>query len=86
MSSKTKIEPIHPGEILLEEFLKPMNITQYRLAKDIGLPLSWINQITLERRVIIGETALLLSKYFKLTEGFWLNLQNKYDLNWQRIN
>jgi antitoxin HigA-1 len=80
MNSKTKIKPIHPGEILLEEFLKPMDITQYRLAKDIGLPLSRINQIALGRRVITAETALLLSKYFNLSEGFWLNLQNRYDL------
>lgn len=80
MASKNKITPIHPGEILLKEFLEPMNISQYKLAKDIGLPLSRINQITLGRRVITAETALLLSKYFSLSEGFWLNLQNRYDL------
>ena len=80
MSNKNKIEPVHPGEILLEEFLQPMNISQYRLAKDLGLPLSRINQITLGNRVITAETALLLSKYFNLSEEFWLNLQNRYDL------
>jgi addiction module HigA family antidote len=80
MSNRNKIKPIHPGEILLEEFLQPMNISQYRLAKDLGLPLSRINQITLGNRVITAETALLLSKYFNLSEGFWLNLQNRYDL------
>ncbi|MDP2038709.1 MAG: HigA family addiction module antitoxin [Ignavibacteria bacterium] len=77
---KNKITPVHPGEILLEEFLKPMEITQYRLAKDLGLPLSRINQIVLSNRAITAPTALLLSKYFNLSEEFWLNLQNRYDL------
>lgn len=77
---KNKINPVHPGEILLEEFLKPMDITQYRLAKDLGLPLSRINQIVLSNRAITAPTALLLSKYFNLSEGFWLNLQNRFDL------
>jgi addiction module HigA family antidote len=77
---KNKIAPIHPGEILLEEFLKPMDITQYRLAKDLGLPLSRINQIVLNNRAITASTALLLSKYFNLSEEFWLNLQNRFDL------
>ena len=77
---KNKITPVHPGEILLEEFLKPMEITQYRLAKDLGLPLSRINQIVLSNRAITAPTALLLSKYFNLTEEFWLNLQNRFDL------
>lgn len=75
---KNKIAPVHPGEILLEEFLKPMEITKYRLAKDLGLPLSRINQIVLSNRAITAPTALLLSKYFNLSEGFWLNLQNMY--------
>ena len=77
---KNKIKPIHPGEILLEEFLKPMEITQYRLAKDLGLPISRINQIVLSNRAITASTALLLSKYFNLSEEFWLNLQNRFDL------
>ncbi len=77
---KNKINPVHPGEILLEEFLKPMDITQYRLAKDLGLPLSRINQIVLSNRAITAPTALLLSKYFNLSEEFWLNLQNRFDL------
>ena len=80
MKMKNKIVPVHPGEILLEEFLKPMEITQYRLAKDLGLPLSRINQIVLSNRAITAPTALLLSKYFNLSEEFWLNLQNRYDL------
>ncbi len=77
---KNKINPVHPGEILLEEFLKPLDITQYRLAKDLGLPLSRINQIVLSNRAITASTALLLSKYFNLSEEFWLNLQNRFDL------
>jgi addiction module HigA family antidote len=77
---KNKIKPVHPGEILLEEFLKPMDITQYRLAKDLGLPISRINQIVLSNRAITAATALLLSKYFGLSEDYWLNLQNRYDL------
>lgn len=77
---KNKINPVHPGEILLEEFLKPLDITQYRLAKDLGLPLSRINQIVLSNRAITAPTALLLSKYFNLSEEFWLNLQNRFDL------
>ena len=77
---KNKIAPIHPGEILLEEFLKPMEITQYRLSKDLDLPISRINQIVLSKRAITASTALLLSKYFNLSEEFWLNLQNRFDL------
>ena len=76
---KNKIAPIHPGEILLEEFLKPMEITQYRLSKDLDLPISRINQIVLSKRAITASTALLLSKYFNLSEEFWLNLQNRFD-------
>ncbi|MFA7290468.1 MAG: HigA family addiction module antitoxin [Melioribacteraceae bacterium] len=75
-----KIAPIHPGEILLEEFMIPLGVSQYKLAKAIGLPISRINQIVLGKRVITAETALLLSKYFNLTETFWLILQNSYDL------
>ncbi|MCK9282378.1 MAG: HigA family addiction module antitoxin [Melioribacteraceae bacterium] len=77
---ETKIAPIHPGEILLEEFMIPLGVSQYKLAKAIGLPISRINQIVLGKRVITAETALLLSKYFNLTETFWLILQNSYDL------
>ncbi len=80
MRDKIKIEPIHPGEILLEEFIRPFNISQYKLAKDTGLPLSRINQIILGKRIITAETALLLSKYFNLSEEYWLNLQKRYDL------
>jgi addiction module HigA family antidote len=75
-----KLPPIHPGEILLEEFLKPMNISQYRLAKDISVPARRINEIVLGKRAISADTALRLSRYFGLSERFWLNLQARYDL------
>lgn len=75
-----KIEPIHPGEILLEEFLIPMAISQYRLAKDISVPPRRINEIVLGKRAITADTALRLSEYFGLSEKFWLNLQMKYNL------
>jgi antitoxin HigA-1 len=75
-----KIEPIHPGEILLEEFLLPMEISQYRLAKDINVPARRINEIVLGKRAITANTALRLSEYFSLSEKFWLNLQMRYNL------
>lgn len=75
-----KLDPIHPGEILLEEFLKPMGISQYRLAKDISVPPRRINEIVLGKRAITPDTALRLSLYFGLSERFWINLQTRYDL------
>ncbi|OGJ52192.1 addiction module antidote protein, HigA family [Candidatus Peregrinibacteria bacterium RIFOXYB2_FULL_32_7] len=72
--------PIHPGEILMEEFLKPLNISQYRLAKDIHVPPIRINEIVHGLRSISVDSALRLSKYFGNSAEFWLNLQNKYDL------
>jgi addiction module HigA family antidote len=75
-----KLEPIHPGEILLEEFLEPMGITQYRLAKDVNVPPRRINEIVHGKRGISADTALRLSKYFGTTERFWMNLQTRYDL------
>ena len=75
-----KLAPIHPGEILLEEFLEPMGITQYRLAKDVTVPPRRINEIVHGKRGISADTALRLSKYFGTTERFWLNLQMRYDL------
>jgi len=75
-----KIEPVHPGEILLEEFLVPMEISQYRLAKDINVPVRRVNEIVLGKRAITADTALRLSEYFGLSERFWLNLQMKYNL------
>jgi len=75
-----KLPPIHPGEILLEEFLKQMGISQYRLAKDIHVPARRINEIVHGKRAISPDTALRLSRYFGLSERFWLNLQARYDL------
>jgi antitoxin HigA-1 len=75
-----KMAPIHPGEILLEEFLNPLGISQYRLAKDISVPPRRINQIVLVQRAITADTALRLARYFRTTERFWLNLQTRYDL------
>jgi addiction module HigA family antidote len=75
---------IHPGEILLEEFLKPLEISQYRLSKDIGVPPIRINEIIHAKRSVTADTALRLSKYFKTTPEFWLNLQNHYDLDQQK--
>jgi addiction module HigA family antidote len=75
-----KLAPIHPGEILLEEFLEPMEISQYRLAKDISVPARRINEIVHGKRSISADTTLRLSKFFGTTERFWLNLQTRYDL------
>ncbi len=75
-----KIPPIHPGEILLEEFLEPMGISQYKLSKDISVPPRRINEIVQGKRSISADTALRLSRYFGLSERFWLNLQSRYDL------
>jgi len=75
-----KIPPIHPGEILLDEFLKPMGISQYKLAKDINVHPRRINEIVHGKRSISADTALRLSRYFGLSERFWLNLQARYDL------
>jgi len=75
-----KLPPIHPGEILLEEFVEPMGISQYRLAKDINVPPRRINEIVLGKRAITPDTALRLSRYFGLSERFWINLQTRYDI------
>ncbi len=75
-----KILPIHPGEILLEEFLKPLGISQYRLAKDIGVPPRRINEIIHCKRAISANTALRLGRYFNMTPQFWINIQTHYDL------
>ena len=75
-----KPQPIHPGEILSEEFLAPMGISQYRLAKDFNVPARRINEIVHGKRSITADTALRLSRYFGLTEQFWMNLQTRYDL------
>jgi addiction module HigA family antidote len=78
------MEPIHPREILSEEFLKPLNVSQYRLAKDINVPARRINEIVHGKRSITTDTALRLSRYFSLSERFWLNLQARYDLETEK--
>ena len=78
--SKRDFDPIHPGEILLEEFLRPMDISQYRLAKDISVPQRRISEITQGKRSITADTALRLGRYFGMEALFWLNLQSRYDL------
>lgn len=75
-----KLAPIHPGEVLLEEFLKPLAISQYRLAKDISVPPRRINEIVHGLRAITADTALRLSRFFGVSAQFWLNLQAHYDL------
>ena len=77
---KKMLAPIRPGEILMEEFLKPLGVTQYKLAKDIHVPARRINEIVHGKRSITADTALRLSRYFNLSERFWLNLQARYDL------
>jgi antitoxin HigA-1 len=77
MKMDKKLPPIHPGEILLEEFLKPMNISLYRLAKDISVPARRINEIVHRLRAISPDTALRLSRYFGLSERFWINMQTR---------
>ena len=78
---KDKLAPIHPGEILLEEFLKPMEISQNRLAIDIRVPARRINEIVLGKRRITVDTALRLGRYFNMSPQFWLGLQMDYDLD-----
>ena len=75
-----KLPPIHPGEILKEEFLEPMGISQYRLAKDISVPPRRINEIVHGKRAITADTALRLGRFFSMSPQFWLNLQTRYDL------
>lgn len=83
MSDK-KLPPIHPGEILLEEFLKPMGISQYRLAKATSVPARRINEIVHGKRSITADTALRLSKFFGMSDRFWMNLQARYDLELEK--
>jgi addiction module HigA family antidote len=76
-----KLHPVHPGEVLLEEFLKPMGLSQNRLAIEIGVDARRINEIALEARSITADTALRLSRYFGTSPQFWLGLQAEYDLD-----
>lgn len=82
--TEQKLPPIHPGEVLLEEFLKPLALSQYRLAQDIGVPARRINEIVQGKRAITPDTALRLSRYFGLSERFWINLQVRYDLETEK--
>jgi addiction module HigA family antidote len=79
--SELKLKPVHPGEILLEEFLKPIGLSQNRLALDIGVPPRRINEIVLGKRSITADTALRLGRYFGMSPQFWLGLQMDYDLD-----
>ena len=84
MISRKDLDPIHPGEVLAEDFLKPLNITQSRLAEHIGVTVQRVNEIINRRRGISPETAWLLSQAFGTSPQFWLNLQNQYDLATKR--
>jgi addiction module HigA family antidote len=79
-----KLKPIHPGEILQEEFLKSLGVSQYRVANDIGVPPRRINEIVLGKRGITADTALRLGRYFGTSPQFWMNLQARYDLEMQK--
>jgi antitoxin HigA-1 len=79
------LNPVHPGEVLLEDFLKPLGLSQYRLAHDLHVPLRRINEIVLRRRGISADTALRLARYFKTSPLFWLNLQSRFDLDTARL-
>ena len=76
----TTLQPMHPGEILLEEFLKPMGLSRYRLAKDIGVRATRINQIVQGKAGVSADTALRLGRYFQMSAEFWINAQGHYDL------
>ncbi len=84
-SIKRDLPPIHPGEQLREEFMKPLRLSAYRVAKDIGVPVSRIQAIVDEKRSITGDTALRLGRYFCSTPEFWLNMQRDYDLETAEI-
>jgi len=84
--NKREFPPIHPGEILLEEFLKPMDISQYRLAKDISVDPRRINEIVHGKRSISADTALRLGRFFGTSARFWLNLQSHYDLEREEMD
>jgi addiction module HigA family antidote len=79
-----KLAPVHPGEILLEDFLKPLGLSQYRLAKGVSVPPRRINEIVLGKRAVSADTALRLARFFGTSDRFWLNLQAAYDLDVER--
>ena len=79
--SEEKLNPVHPGEVLLEEFLKPMGLSQNKVALSMGVPSRWINEIVLGKRGVTADTALRLGRYFDMSPQFWLGLQMDYDLD-----
>jgi len=78
---KKALHPVHPGEVLLEEFLNPLGLSQNKLAVNIGVPARRINEIVLEKRKISADTALRLGRFFEMSSEFWLGLQSQYDLD-----
>ncbi len=82
--AQDKLAPIHPGEVLLADFLEPLGLSQYRLAHDISVPPRRINEIVLGKRAVTADTALRLSRYFRTSDRFWLNLQARFDLETER--
>ena len=78
---ENKLAPVHPGEVLEEEFLKPLGLSQNRLALDIGVDARRINEIVLRKRTVTANTALRLARYFNMSPEFWLGLQSQYDLD-----
>jgi len=78
-----KLAPVHPGEVLLEDFLKPLGLSQYRVARGLGVPPRRINEIVLTKRAVSADTALRLARFFGTSARFWLNLQTAYDLDVQ---
>ena len=84
MAQRKKHAPIHPGEILQEEFLAPLGISQYRLAQDVGVAPRRINEIVRGQRSISADTALRLARYFGTSERFWINLQTRFDLETEK--
>jgi antitoxin HigA-1 len=84
VAEDTVMPPVHPGEILLEEFLTPLSVSQYQLAKAVDVPARRINEIVHGQRRITADTALRLSRYFGTSERFWMNLQARYDLETEK--
>ena len=82
--AKKVIDPIHPGEVLFEDFLKPMGLSQYRLAQAVKVPPRRINEIVHRKRAITADTALRLARFFGTSERYWMNLQSRYELEVQR--
>jgi addiction module HigA family antidote len=85
LMARNKLPPTTPGEVLLEEFLKPLEVSQYQLAKDVGVPPRRINEIVLGKRAVTADTALRLARYFGTSERFWLNIQTRHDLEAETV-